>query len=162
MRFCERAIQLPLNKSLLDYLDGRTAENNNVLMRARCFPQPRLTPSVDGSGTDFLLEITGEGVDKITESTPHLWTSTAAGAATAHVWKLHFLFARRLCCPRRSIAAVEDLLRDVTIFQVTLEDACWERIFTEYLTSGLFDSTYSTSYIHNLPAKTQNSYSNPP
>ena len=124
------------------------AENHNdrrtALVRVRCFPQPRLTPSVDGSGTDLLLEITGEGVDKITESTPHLWTSTAAGVATAHVVKLHFLFGRRLCCPRGSMAAIEDLLRDVTIFQVTLEDACWERIFTEYLTCGLFDSTYST------------------
>ena len=123
---------------------GNDENNRTALVRARCFPQPNLTPSSDGTGTDFLLEITGEGVGNITESTPHLWTSTAAGAATAHVWKLHFLFARRLCCPRMGTAAIEDALRDVTIFQVMLEDACWERIFTEYLNSGLFGSIHIT------------------
>ena len=71
---------------------------------------------------DFFLEITGDNVSKIVESTRHLWTLTAAGAAVAPVWKVLCIFARRLSLPRDAEADVQSLLDVATLFQITLKD----------------------------------------
>ena len=63
---------------------------------------------------DFFLEITGDNVSKIVESTRHLWTLTAAGAAVAPVWKVLCIFARRLSLPRRSAPLSRPLTSSMT------------------------------------------------
>ena len=92
---------------------------------------------------DFFLEITGDNVSKIVESTRHLWTLTAAGAAVAPVWKVLCIFARRLSLPRDAEADVQSLLDVATLFQITLKDEAWERLLSEYLRSGLFDTSHT-------------------
>ena len=93
---------------------------------------------------DFFLEITGDNVSKIVESTRHLWTLTAAGAAVAPVWKVLCIFARRLSLPRDAEADVQSLLDVATLFQITLKDEAWERLLSEYLRSGLFDTSHTS------------------
>jgi hypothetical protein len=93
---------------------------------------------------DFFLEITGDNVSKIVESTRHLWTLTAAGAAVAPVWKVLCIFARRLSLPRDAEADVRSLLDVATLFQITLKDEAWERLLSEYLRSGLFDTSHTS------------------
>ena len=92
---------------------------------------------------DFFLEIKGDNVSKIVESTRHLWTLTAAGAAVAPVWKVLCIFARRLSLPRDAEADVQSLLDVATLFQITLKDEAWERLLSEYLRSGLFDTSHT-------------------
>jgi hypothetical protein len=93
---------------------------------------------------DFFLEIKGDNVSKIVESTRHLWTLTAAGAAVAPVWKVLCIFARRLSLPRDAEADVQSLLDVATLFQITLKDEAWERLLSEYLRSGLFDTSHTS------------------
>ena len=93
---------------------------------------------------DFFLEITGDNASKIVESTRHLWTLTAAGAAVAPVWKVLCIFARRLSLPRDAEADVQSLLDVATLFQITLKDEAWERLLLEYLRSGLFDTSLTS------------------
>ena len=93
---------------------------------------------------DFFLEIKGDNVSKIVESTRHLWTLTAAGAAVAPVWKVLCIFARRLSLPRDAEADVRSLLDVATLFQITLKDEAWERLLSEYLRSGLFDTSHTS------------------
>lgn len=93
---------------------------------------------------DFFLEITGDNVSKIVESTRHLWTLTAAGAAVAPVWKVLCIFARRLSLPKDAEADVQSLLDVATFFQIILKDEAWERLLSEYLRSGLFDTSHTS------------------
>ena len=93
---------------------------------------------------DFFLEITGDNVSKIIESTRHLWTLTAAGAAVAPVWKVLCIFARRLSLPKDAEADVQSLIDVATFFQIVLKDEAWERLFSEYLRSGLFDPSHTS------------------
>ena len=128
--------------------DMAAVDNNNddqapSLVRVRCFHQPRPAPQ-QGGGMDFFLEITGDNVSKIIGSTRHLWTLTAAGAAIAPVWKVLCIFARRLSLPTEAEAEVQNLLDASTLFQVVLKDETWERLFSEYVRSGLFDASYAS------------------
>ena len=93
---------------------------------------------------DFFLELTGDNVSKIIESTRHLWTLTAAGAAVAPVWKVLCVFARRLSLPKDAEADVQSLLDVATFFQIILKDEAWERLLSEYLRSGLFDTSHTS------------------